>query len=210
MPEDILGLALHRAGSGRADEPCAPPSCNCCSTSVGRARPSRPARRPRTPSRSQKRPATNSFARATVSSRAATSACTESGTSATSPRSAIRWTNLRIQRVAAGPLEQGLERLRRQHRTMQQGCDQLGRFLVGERGEVDRRRVAQTRRPGRVLVVPAGAGGTEQEQRHSSSPVGQVLEEGHERRIRPVQVLEHEYRRPFCCQRLEEVAPGLE
>ena len=103
---------------------------------------------------------------------------------------------LRVQRVAARPLEQRLLRLRRQHRPLEQRRRRAGRLLVGQRGEVDRRRVAQPGRPGRMLLVQLRPRRAEDEQRHALRPVGQMLEEGEQRVVGPVQILEHEHRRP--------------
>ena len=62
----------------------------------------------------------------------------------------------------------------------------------------------------RMLLVQLGTGCAEEEQRHSFRPVGQVLEEGEQRGVRPVQILEHEDRLPALCPRLEGAAPGGE
>ena len=82
-----------------------------------------------------------------VSRRAAISACTESGTSDRLAELAAVGKQahelLRVQGVAARPLEQRLLRLRRQHRALEQRRDQPRGLLVGQRGEVDRGRVAQ-------------------------------------------------------------------
>ena len=117
---------------------------------------------------------------------------------------------LRVQRVPARALQQRPLGLRRQHRPLEQRGEQAGSLLVGERREVDRRRVAQPRRPARVPLVELRPSGAEQEQRHPLGPVGQVLEEGEQGRVSPVQVLEHEHRLALCCPRLQEAAPGRE
>ena len=51
---------------------------------------------------------------------------------------------------------------------------------------------------------------TEHQQRHPLRPVGQVLEEGEQRVVCPVQVLEHEHGRALCGQPLQETPPGRE
>ena len=117
---------------------------------------------------------------------------------------------LRVERVAARPLEQRLLCLRRQDRALEERGEEAGRLLVRERGEVDRGRIAQAGRPGWVLLVELRAGVAEEEQGHPLRPVGQVLEEGEESRVRPVQVLEDEHRLPRLRPRLEEAAPGGE
>ena len=135
-----------------------------------------------------------------VSSRAAISACTESGTSSTASLELPAVGEqahelLRVQRIAARPLEQRPLRLRRQDRALEQRADQPRGLLVGQRGEVDRGRVAQPGRPGRMLLLQLGTRRAEDKQRHALRPVGQVLEEGQQRIIGPVQVLEDEHRR---------------
>ena len=45
-------------------------------------------------------------------------------------------------------------------------------------------------------LVQLRAGGAEEKQRHALRPVGEVLEEGEQRLVGPVQVLEHEHRLP--------------
>ena len=70
---------------------------------------------------------------------------------------------LGIQRVSAGPLEQELLRLRREHRPFQQGGDELGGVGVGKRREVDRCVIAQPCAPGGMRLVQLGPGGTHDE-----------------------------------------------
>ena len=117
---------------------------------------------------------------------------------------------LRVQGVAARPLEQRLLRLCRQDRPLEERGDQPRRLLVGQRSEVDRGRVAQAGCPGRMLLVQLGAGRAEDEQRHALRPVGQVLEEGEQGVVCPVQVLEDEHGRALCGQRFQEAPPGRE
>jgi hypothetical protein len=52
--------------------------------------------------------------------------------------------------------------------------------------------------------------GTENEQRHSLRPFGQVLEECEQRLVGPVQVVEHEHARACGGQTFEEAPPGRE
>ena len=103
---------------------------------------------------------------------------------------------LRVQGVATRPLEQRALRLRGQDGALEQRAEQPRGLLVRERGEVDRGRVAQAGRPGRMLLVQLGTGRAEQEERHALRPVGQVLEEGEQGRVCPVQILEDEHRLP--------------
>ena len=117
---------------------------------------------------------------------------------------------LRVQRVAPGAVEQGLLGRRRQHRPLEEQRDQRRRLVVGERGEVDRLRVAHSRRPGRMLLVELWPRGAEQEQRHPCGPVGQVLEKGEHRLVRPMQVIDHQHGGVLRGQPLEEASPGGE
>ena len=102
---------------------------------------------------------------------------------------------LREKGVASRPLQQRPLRLRRQHRALEQRGDQPRGLLVGQRGEVDGRRVAQPGRPGRMLLLQLRTRRTEHEQRHALRPIGEMLEERQQGIIGPVQVLEHEHRR---------------
>jgi hypothetical protein len=115
-----------------------------------------------------------------------------------------------IERIAAGPLQERPLGLGRQDRAFQQRRDQAGRLLVGERGEVDGGRVAQPRGPGGALLVQLRPGVTKHEQWHPFGPVGKLLQEGQQRRVGPVQILEHQHRRPIRSQPLEEAPPGHE
>ena len=59
-----------------------------------------------------------------------------------------------------------------------------------------------------MLLVQLRPSGTQNEQRHPLRPVGQVLEELEQRRVGPVQILEHQHRRPVRRQPLAEAPPG--
>ena len=152
-----------------------------------------------------------------VSSRAAISAWIDSGAPRDRPRLVEEVAVaqhphelLRVQRVPAGPLEQQLLRLGRQHRLLQQRGHELRGVRVGERREVDRRVVAEPRAPGGVRLVQLGPGGADDEQRDALRPVGEVLEEREQRRVGPVDVLDDQHERSPLRDRLQEPAPGGE
>ncbi len=117
---------------------------------------------------------------------------------------------LRIQRVAAGAVEQCVLGRARQHRPLQEQGDQRRRLSVGERSKVDRLCVAHSRRPGRMLLVELRPSGAEQEQRHPCGPVSQVLEKGEHRLVRPMQVVDHQHGGVLRSQPVEKAPPGGE
>ena len=59
-------------------------------------------------------------------------------------------------------------------------------------------------------VVKLGTSGADDQERHAVRPVGQMLEEGEQRVVRPVDVLEDEDRGSLLCDRLKEAPPGCE
>ena len=61
-----------------------------------------------------------------------------------------------------------------------------------------------------MLLVELGPSGAEQEQRHPFGPVGQVLEKGEHRLVRPVQVVEYQHGGVLRGQPFEEAPPGGE
>ena len=83
---------------------------------------------------------------------------------------------------------------------------ETGGLLLAERDEVDRCRVPQLRVVG-MMFEQLGAGGADHEQRDGLGHIGQVFEEGEHRRIRPVQVLEHEDGGVLLGEVLEEPSP---
>ena len=58
-----------------------------------------------------------------------------------------------------------------------------------------------------MLLLQLRTGGAEHQQRHAFRPVGQMLEEGEQGRVCPVQILEHQHGRPLGGQRLQEAPP---
>ena len=61
-----------------------------------------------------------------------------------------------------------------------------------------------------MLLEELRAGAAEQQQRQVVRPVSDVLEEGEQRVVCPVQVFEDEHGRALCGQRFQEAAPGRE
>ena len=126
VPEAVLGLALHRAVGERRTSSLRASSCSACSTSRGSRSPISAS----APAQNTLPTTAASWSRLlrsgeSVSRRAAISACTESGTSSTASLELPAVGEqahelLRIQRVAARPLEQRLLRLRGQHRPLEQ------------------------------------------------------------------------------------------
>ena len=145
--------------------------------------------------------------RQSVSRRAAISAWTESGTSTVlvelAPVGEQAHELLRVQRVAARPLEQLLSSPRAAP-PARAAPDEARRLLLGERGEVDPLRVPGVGAEGRVPLVQLRPGGAERGGAgRPRAQLGQVLEEGEECLVRPVQVLEDEHRLPPLGPRLE-------
>ena len=206
MPEPVLGLALHRRLPKGRTSSLRASSCSACSTSSGSRSPI-----------AATAPAQNTFpitaaswsrllrSAGSVSSRAAISAWNDSGNGTSTPPSAVLVEQLavaqhahellRVQRVPAGALEQQLLRLRRQHRLLQQRRHELGGVGVRKRRQADRRVVAEARAPGGMRLVQLGPRRADDQQRNSLRPVGQMLEEGQQRLVGPVDVLEHEHQR---------------
>ena len=205
VPEAVLGLARHRAElrAGRTSSLRAS-SCSACSTSRGSRSPI-----------SASAPAQNTLpiteascsrllrSAASVSRRAAISACTESGTSTSSAQLArgLR-AGARTPPHTAGcrPPAPAAPAASRAGSTARSSSAAIRRAVSssGERSEVDRGRVAQARPP-RSGAARSSSGRAVQSTSSGtpSRPVGQVLEEGEQGRVRPVQVLEHEHRRPL-------------
>ena len=147
-----------------------------------------------------------------MSRRAAINACTDSGTSTLlAEPAAVREQPhelLRVQRVPACLLQQRLLRLGREHRLLEQRGDELRGLRVAQRSEVDPLRVASVGAEGRMLLVQLRPRRAQEQQRHALGPVGQVLEKGEQRRVGPVQILEHEHRRALGREALAEAPPG--
>ena len=88
--------------------------------------------------------------------------------------------------------------------------DQASRLLVGQRGQRQRERVRLAPTPVRASHEELRPRGTENEQRHAGRPLDETVDEIEEAVVRPVQILEHEHRRPLLAHRLEEATPGGE
>ena len=72
------------------------------------------------------------------------------------------------------------------------------------------RGVARVRAEAGVLLVQLRARGAEQQERHAFRPVGDVLEEGQQRLVSPVQVFEDEHGLTRLGPRFEHAPPGVE
>src|SRR5207247_6598940 len=114
---------------------------------------------------------------------------------------------LDVERVSARALAQFV-RLGRERRIGEQGRYQLGRLVGGERSERDRRRVPLTAPPAGTLVEESLSRGTDEQQRDLRGPVGDVLDEVEQRRIRPVQVFHGNNQRRALGHSFEERAPS--
>ena len=117
---------------------------------------------------------------------------------------------LGVEGVSARALEQFPLRLGRQHRPLEQRGDEAGGLALAQRSEVDALRISRVRPEARMPLVQLRAGGAEENQRHTFRPVRKVLEEGEERLVCPMQVLEDEHRLPPLRPRLEHTPPGRE
>ena len=162
VPEAVLALVLHRGGAASgARAPCARARAAPARPRAGRDRPSRPAHPPRTPCRPRRRPGAGSCAPARACPAGRRSAPAPSPAPPPLPAARGRPAGARTpprKGVASRPLQQRPLRLRRQHRALEQRGDQPRGLLVGQRGEVDRRRVAQPGRPGRMLLLQLRTG----------------------------------------------------
>src|SRR5262249_56310209 len=116
---------------------------------------------------------------------------------------------LGVRGVPAGAGEQLDLRLRGQDRA-EQLRQEPGRVLVGERRQRDRQRVRLSPAPVRTAAEQLRPRGADNEQRDSGRPIDQVIDEVQQVVVRPVQVLEDEYERPFVRKALEEPPPGGE
>ena len=216
VPEAVLRLALHRARCGRgARAPCGRARAAPARPRAGRGRPSRRARPPRTPCPGRRRPGAGSSAPAR--------ACRDGRRSAPAPSPARPRPRPARPGPRAGartpPRRAGCRRRARAASccvsagsTARSSSEPMRRAVssLGERGRLIRCAFrAFAPKPGMPLVQ-LGPGGAEEEQRHALRPVGQVLEEGEERLVGPVQVLEDEHRLPPLRPRLEHAAPGGE
>ena len=114
---------------------------------------------------------------------------------------------LRVERVAAGSLEQRLLRLGRQHRASEEVRDELRRLLVGERRERERRRVELAAAPARPPLEKLGPRGRDDQQRNVGDPVDELVEEVEEALVGPVDVLGDEDERTLLRKPFEEASP---
>ena len=101
-------------------------------------------------------------------------------------------------------------RLRGQNGPLEQSCEEARRLVVVERRQGERGRV-------RLSPAPAGAAreqlrsrGAHDEDRHTSCPVDQVVDEVEEPLVRPVEILEDEDERALFGDAFEESPPGGE
>ena len=117
---------------------------------------------------------------------------------------------LGVQWVAPGPFEDRLLQLCWDDCGLQECGDEARCLSLRERGEGDRGRVAQAIRVVGVALVELRASRPHEEEGNALCQVCQVLEEGEERLIRPVQVLEDEHGRALLGDSLQEPAPGGE
>ena len=112
-----------------------------------------------------------------------------------------------IERIAAGALQELLQDRRREQHALQQPGDELAGLRVVERIQVDPLRVAGVRPEGRMAFVELRSRRAQEEERNAAHPVGEILDEGEERVVRPVQILEHQHGRSLGCEALDESPP---
>ena len=117
---------------------------------------------------------------------------------------------LRVERVAARPLEERLLGLCRQHRPVEELAIRTRGLLLGERRERERRRVQLAAAPAWAPLEQLRAGGRDDEQRDVGHPVDELVDEVEQALVRPVEVLEDEHERTLLRHRLEKASPGRE
>src|SRR5207253_8415706 len=76
-----------------------------------------------------------------------------------------------------------------------------------QRAEGNRARVPFAATPPGMTLVELGPRRTDEEDRHAARPVDEMLEELDQRRVGPVQILEHEDQRTLFSDPLEESQP---
>ena len=92
----------------------------------------------------------------------------------------------------------------------EQELRELPCVVAGEPIERERRIGGKAARPARALVQQLRPGEREEQHGHVANARGERLEEVEQARVRPVDVLEQEQRRPLCGQGLDEDARGEE
>ena len=159
------------------------------------------------------------------SSRAATSACSVSGISSSSPRSPT--TRYDCPVCSSTPRSASMRTVstayigtpsarptRRAEPVSRQTVDVTGDHRldvgVGESIEMQDGRAPNADSPVRPAVAQLGPGQGQHEDRRRAAPLQQRLEEVEQTRVGPVQVLEDEHRRAVLSDALEEPPPGAE
>ena len=97
-----------------------------------------------------------------------------------------------VKGIALGALDDRLPQLSRNLGRIQQGRDEEASLLVCERREIDAVHVGQSGSERGTALEELRARGADDEQRNALGPIGQVLEEGEQPIVSPVQILEHE------------------
>jgi hypothetical protein len=82
-----------------------------------------------------------------------------------------------------------------------------GRVSFAQRWQRERDRVRLSAAPAGSPSEELGAGGADDEDRHTGRPVDEVIDEVEESFVSPVEVLEDEYERSLLCERLHEAPP---
>ena len=117
---------------------------------------------------------------------------------------------LGVEGVSPGSLEESSLRLCGEDRLLHERREQVCGFVGAERGQRDRVRITLAATPALVSLVQLGSGAAEYEQRNIRRPVDEVLDEGDERVIRPVEVLEDQHEWPLAGDSFDEAPPGGE
>jgi hypothetical protein len=117
---------------------------------------------------------------------------------------------LGVERVPARSREQRGLHVGVDHRAVEQQADQPSGVCVGEWPEGYRCGVRLPTAPARAALEQFGPRGRDEEQRHATRPLRQVVDEIQEALVRPVEVLEDEHGGPQLRERLEEPAPCRE
>ena len=114
---------------------------------------------------------------------------------------------LREKRVPARSLQQCSLLIRELKRLLHERSDQPRRVLFSEWLQRDRGRVRLAATPRRSPLQQLGPRGSDDKQRHTAEPVDEVVEKVQQTIIGPVQILEHEHRRPSVGDRFEKATP---
>ena len=114
---------------------------------------------------------------------------------------------LRVQRIAAGPLEERRLDIGRDRGLLEKRVHELRGLIARERRKRERQRIRLATSPGRAAREQFRSGSADDEQGDTGSPVGQMVDEVEEAFVGPVEVLEDEDERALVGDPLEKATP---